>query len=196
MTAGTRLLAPAPGSAWATAPAGRAYEQLTLEHSRSPRCRPPRSGRAGISGNSWIPAGESAWTRPTRQNCWSPSLSLMRSGSPAVPYQRKQYSGRVNAGIIWLSVRHFGEGLLIEVFDTDANPPVFTDAAEDAENGRGLFIVDALSKEWSYFFSAMWRQGCLLLHRDTYAAAITHKPPARAGLDTARAGPIDRAEAG
>ena len=76
----------------------------------------------------------------------------MRSGSPAVPYQRQQYSGRVNAGIIWLSVRHFGTGLLIEVFDTDANPPVFTDAAEDAENGRGLFIVDALSKQWSYFF--------------------------------------------
>ena len=63
-----------------------------------------------------------------------------------------QYSGRVNAGIIWLSVRHFGRGLLIEVFDTDANPPVFRDADEDAENGRGLCIVDALSKQWSYFF--------------------------------------------
>ena len=54
--------------------------------------------------------------------------------------------------MIWLSVRHFGDGLLIEVFDTDANPPVLTDAAEDAENGRGLLLVDALSKEWSYFF--------------------------------------------
>jgi hypothetical protein len=54
--------------------------------------------------------------------------------------------------MIWLSVRHFGEGLLIEVYDTDASPPVLTDAAVDAENGRGLLLVDALSKEWSYFF--------------------------------------------
>ena len=29
---------------------------------------------------------------------------------------------------------------------------VFVDVAEDAENGRGLVIVDALSKQWSYFF--------------------------------------------
>ena len=103
--------------------AGRASpEQLTPEHSRSPRCRPPRSGRAGISGNSWIPAGESAPAQPTRQNCSSPSLSLMRSGSPAIPCQRTEYSGRVNAGMIWLSVRHFAEDLLIEVFDTRRQP--------------------------------------------------------------------------
>ena len=66
----------------------------------------------------------------------------------------EQYSGRVSAGIIWLSVRHFSDGLLIEVFDTDANLPVYTDDAWDAESGRGLFIVDALSKQWSYFFPA------------------------------------------
>ena len=58
----------------------------------------------------------------------------------------------MNAGIIWLSVRHFDEGLLIEVFDANADPPVFTDADEDAESGRGLFIVNALSMKWSYFF--------------------------------------------
>jgi anti-sigma regulatory factor (Ser/Thr protein kinase) len=68
------------------------------------------------------------------------------------PVPAEQYSGRVSAGIIWLSVRHFSDGLLIEVFDTDANPPVYTDDAWDAESGRGLFIVDALSKQWSYFF--------------------------------------------
>jgi anti-sigma regulatory factor (Ser/Thr protein kinase) len=67
------------------------------------------------------------------------------------PVPAEQYSGRVNASIIWLSVRHFREGLLIEVFDTDANPPVYTDDAWYAESGRGLFIVDALSKYWSYF---------------------------------------------
>ena len=60
----------------------------------------------------------------------------------------QHYSNRVaSPGLIRLSVRHFGDGLLIEVFDTDPNPPVLTDAAEDAENGRGLLLVDALSKE-------------------------------------------------
>ena len=72
----------------------------------------------------------------------------------------------MNAGMISLSVRHFAEGLLIEVFDTDTSPPVFTDPDEDAESGRGLIIVDALSKKWSYFFPRRRRQGRLLLHRD------------------------------
>ena len=45
----------------------------------------------------------------------------------------------------------FPRELLIEVFDTDANPPVLADASGDAESGRGLMLVDALSKEWSYF---------------------------------------------
>lgn len=48
-------------------------------------------------------------------------------------------------------MRHFREYLLIEVFDTDTSPPVLVGASADAENGRGLMIVDALSKEWSYF---------------------------------------------
>jgi anti-sigma regulatory factor (Ser/Thr protein kinase) len=63
------------------------------------------------------------------------------------------YSGRVNAPLITLSLRHFPESLLIEVFDTDTSAPVLPDADAYAENGRGLMLVDALSKEWSYFLS-------------------------------------------
>ena len=105
----------------------------------------------------------------------------MRSGSPAAPAPAQQYSDRVHAGLIWLSVRHFGEGLLIEVFDTDANPPVLTDAAEDAENGRGLLLVDALSREWSYFFPPVRRQGRLLLHRDTSCRSDDQQAPGPCG---------------
>ena len=54
--------------------------------------------------------------------------------------------------MISLSLRQFREGLLIEVYDTDNDPPIRSHANEDAENGRGLMLVDALSKEWSYFF--------------------------------------------
>jgi hypothetical protein len=57
-----------------------------------------------------------------------------------------------DAGLISLSLRHFPDGLLIEVYDTDSNPPVLCDADTDAGNGRGLMLIDALAKEWSYFF--------------------------------------------
>ena len=68
------------------------------------------------------------------------------------PGRALRYSERANASLIWLSIRHFREGLLIEVCDTDSNPPIRFRAEEYAESGRGLMLVDALSKEWSYFF--------------------------------------------
>jgi anti-sigma regulatory factor (Ser/Thr protein kinase) len=71
------------------------------------------------------------------------------SGDPARPLR---YSERASTGLISLSLRHFREGLLIEVFDTDAKPPVLSDPDLDSENGRGLMLVDALAREWSYFF--------------------------------------------
>ena len=64
------------------------------------------------------------------------------------PGQRN--SGR--ASLISLSLRHFHDGLLIEVCDADSNPPVRAGASEYAESGRGLTLIDALSKEWSYVF--------------------------------------------
>jgi anti-sigma regulatory factor (Ser/Thr protein kinase) len=71
------------------------------------------------------------------------------AGAPA---RTLRYSGRADASLISLSLRHFREGLLIEVYDTDSNPPIRSSPEDDAENGRGLMLVDALSKEWSYFF--------------------------------------------
>src|ERR1017187_5091987 len=71
------------------------------------------------------------------------------SGDPARPLS---YSERANASLISLSLRHFREGLLIEVYDTDSNPPIRFNPDGDAEMGRGLMLVDLLSKEWSYFY--------------------------------------------
>ncbi len=42
------------------------------------------------------------------------------------------------------------EQLIIEVTDSDPNPPHQVDASPDAESGRGLTLVDALSKEWGH----------------------------------------------
>jgi len=68
------------------------------------------------------------------------------------PERTLRYPGHANASLISLSLRHFPGCLLIEVHDADSNPPVLSRADDCAENGRGLVLVDALSKEWSYFF--------------------------------------------
>ena len=65
--------------------------------------------------------------------------------------QQQPYSGRADAPLISLSLRYFRAGLLIEVYDTSNDPPVPAYACGDAENGRGLMLVGALTKEWSYF---------------------------------------------
>jgi anti-sigma regulatory factor (Ser/Thr protein kinase) len=59
---------------------------------------------------------------------------------------------RTNASLILLSLRYFRGSLLIEIYDTDENPPILSHHDEDAESGRGLLLVNALAKEWSYFF--------------------------------------------
>ena len=68
------------------------------------------------------------------------------------PARTLRYSERASASLISLCLRHFREHLLIEVYDTDGTPPVLSRPGDDAENGRGLVLIDALSKEWSYFF--------------------------------------------
>jgi anti-sigma regulatory factor (Ser/Thr protein kinase) len=59
---------------------------------------------------------------------------------------------RTKASLISLSLRHFRGSLLIEVYDTDHNAPVVSGHDDYAESGRGLLLVSALAKEWSYFF--------------------------------------------
>jgi anti-sigma regulatory factor (Ser/Thr protein kinase) len=73
------------------------------------------------------------------------------AGDPAAMLQ---HSERANTSLISLSLRHFREVLLIEVYDADNNPPILTWTDDYTENGRGLLLVDSLSKEWSYFFPA------------------------------------------
>ncbi len=62
-----------------------------------------------------------------------------------------------NAGVdqverIALTLRRMPGRVVIEVFDNDPNLPVITDAADDAESGRGLMLIQALSKEWGHHF--------------------------------------------
>jgi hypothetical protein len=71
------------------------------------------------------------------------------SGDP--PGHESSYTERAGAASIGLSLRYFRNGLLIEVLDSSPVAPVLTRAGREAECGRGLTLVDALSREWGYF---------------------------------------------
>jgi anti-sigma regulatory factor (Ser/Thr protein kinase) len=47
---------------------------------------------------------------------------------------------------LWLTDR----GLTISVYDADRRPPVIRSPSIEAECGRGLHLVDALSEAWGY----------------------------------------------
>jgi anti-sigma regulatory factor (Ser/Thr protein kinase) len=149
MAASTRLLAPAQGSAWTLRQSGepRAIDAGTFALSTLPTS--PFWARRYIRQFLGSCRGIGIGTADTAELLISELVTnAVRFAS--APLTARRHSE--NAGMIWLSVRHFGAGLLIEVYDSDIRPPVLTEASEDAENGRGLLLVDALSKEWSYFF--------------------------------------------
>jgi len=41
--------------------------------------------------------------------------------------------------------------ILILVWDASPRPPVLTDASDEAEHGRGLMLVDAVSEQWGWY---------------------------------------------
>ncbi|MFI5746549.1 ATP-binding protein [Streptomyces sp. NPDC051644] len=52
-----------------------------------------------------------------------------------------------------INVRLLGleSSIVIEVWDCEPSEPVPTEAADDDENGRGLTLIDALSKRWGTY---------------------------------------------
>jgi len=42
--------------------------------------------------------------------------------------------------------------VLILVWDASPQPPVRWDASDEAENGRGLMLVEAISEQWGWYF--------------------------------------------
>jgi anti-sigma regulatory factor (Ser/Thr protein kinase) len=147
----TADVGPATGSAWQSA--------------RSGQPRPLDAGRFALVTLPTSPFWARRYTRSFLDSCRGISedtaataeLLVSELVTNAVRFagdtaRTLRYSGRASASLVSLSLRHFREGLLIEVYDTDNNPPIRSSPDDDAENGRGLMLVDALSKEWSYFF--------------------------------------------
>lgn len=53
--------------------------------------------------------------------------------------------------VVRLSLRCFPGELLIEVIDRSPEPPVPSSPGSESEHGRGLLLVEALSREWGWF---------------------------------------------
>lgn len=55
------------------------------------------------------------------------------------------------AAVIATRVTRTDTELIIEVWDVDASVPIRRDPALDAEGGRGLLLVSALSSRWAFY---------------------------------------------
>ncbi len=53
--------------------------------------------------------------------------------------------------VIWLRLTGGDGQLLVEVWDSNPEPPVRAEANLTMENGRGLLLVDAVSTNWGYY---------------------------------------------
>lgn len=145
------LAGPAIGSAWQSARPGQP--------------RPLDAGTLVLVTLPTSPFWARRYTRLFLNSCRGISVNLVETAELLVselvtnavrfagnPARMPRYSERADVSLISLSLRYFREVLLIEVYDTNDNPPILSGADGCAENGRGLMLVGALSKEWSYFF--------------------------------------------
>jgi anti-sigma regulatory factor (Ser/Thr protein kinase) len=62
------------------------------------------------------------------------------------------YRNSSDAAYVSMMLRYSPGLLVIEVSDQNMNVPAVWDGDLASEDGRGLMLVQALSKEWSYFF--------------------------------------------
>ncbi len=132
MTPDTRPLAgPATGSAWQPARTGQP--------------RPMDAGMLALVALPTSPFWARRYTRSFLASCHGMSQSTAETAELLVcelvtnavrfsgdPARTLRYSERAGAGLISLSLRHFRDGLLIEVYDTDNDPPIRSHVDEDA----------------------------------------------------------------
>jgi Histidine kinase-like ATPase domain len=154
MTAQARPVAPAYGSAWLSGqpgqprPAGSGMLSLVALPTAPFWAR--RYTRRFLDGYRDITEETTQTAELVVSELVTNSVRFCRGHACTLP-QPQPHSERADAPFISLSLRYFRTGLLIEVYDTSNDPPVLAYPRGDAENGRGLMLVGALAKEWSYF---------------------------------------------
>jgi anti-sigma regulatory factor (Ser/Thr protein kinase) len=83
--------------------------------------------------------------------------------------------------LIGMRLLDLGDSIAIEIWDTSLRPPKLIAPSPDAEHGRGLHMVDALSIRWGYYFTrigtkVVWCQ--LALDADISAGSAGDHPEA------------------
>lgn len=154
MAAQARPVAPAYGSAWLSGQPGQprpsGAETLSLVALPTAPFWARLYTRRFLDGHRDITEETTQAAELLVSELVTNSVRFSGGGERTLP-QPRPYSGRADAPLISLSLRYFRACLLIEVYDTSNDPPVLADACDDSENGRGLMLVGALTKEWSYF---------------------------------------------
>lgn len=93
------------------------------------------------------------------------------------------WTERQDLATIRLRITHLETRIVIEVWDRNLTPPVAKDLSADAEDGRGLTIVAALSQQWGYFHSieggkVVWAELLIPPPPMTAAGLPARTPPA------------------
>lgn len=97
--------------------------------------------------------------------------------------------------LIGLRLLDLGHSMVIEVWDTSPQPPNVIEPLPDAEHGRGLQLVDALSIRWGYYYAriggkVVWCQ--LALNADAPERVTNEDPEAfQRVVEVLRAHPWD-----
>ena len=55
---------------------------------------------------------------------------------------------------VWLWLASDGRQLVIEVGDGSPRAPALAETEQDVEGGRGLLLVESVSRRWGYYFPA------------------------------------------
>ncbi len=90
-----------------------------------------------------------------RQVVWEWGLATLSEGTELLVSElvtngvRASHAMGRDAVRIWL-VSDLGR-VVVFVWDASPQPPARADPGADAENGRGLLLVEALSERWGYF---------------------------------------------
>jgi anti-sigma regulatory factor (Ser/Thr protein kinase) len=88
-----------------------------------------------------------AWGLPALSDDTELVVSELVSNAVAV-------SATIRREEIWLWLISDGRQVLVLTWDASLDPPEIADPAADAENGRGLLLVEALSTRWGWYFAA------------------------------------------
>jgi anti-sigma regulatory factor (Ser/Thr protein kinase) len=83
--------------------------------------------------------------------------------------------------LIGMRLLDLGDSMAIEVWDTSSHPPKLIEPSLDAEHGRGLQMVDALSIRWGHYYThigikVVWCQ--LALNADVSEGGADDDPEA------------------